>query len=101
MGFKNWMLKGLHTLKDLCEGGSLITFRQLVTKYNFPQKHFFKYLQIRSYVYSCIRTYLEPPLSTALFKAYERRTILSRIGRFPYSIKHYWLAQKKILSRIF
>ncbi len=41
-----------------------MTFQQLVTKYNLPKKHFFKYLQIRSYIYSRIKAYSKPQHST-------------------------------------
>ncbi len=52
MGFKNWQMKRLSMVKkNLYEGGTLVTFQQLVAKYNLPKKHFFKYLQIRSYIY--------------------------------------------------
>ncbi len=64
MGFKNWQMKGLSMVENLYEGGTLMTFQQLVTKYNLPKKHFFKYLQIRSYIYSRIKAYSKPQHST-------------------------------------
>lgn len=63
MGFKNWMFKGICTFKDLYNQVTL-SFEQLVGKYGLPLKHFFKYLQIRSFVHSQIKSYSEPLLST-------------------------------------
>lgn len=63
MGFKNWQVKGLCMVKNLYEGGTFMTFQQLAIKYDLPQKKIFKYLQIRSYIYSRIKTYSEPQLS--------------------------------------
>lgn len=64
IGFKNWMLKGISQIKDLYEEGSLMSFQLMVKYYGLPQNHFFKYLQVRSFVYSQMKTYTEPPLST-------------------------------------
>ncbi len=74
MGFKNWQMKGLSMVENLYEGGTLMTFQQLVTKYNLPKKHFFKYLQIRSYIYSRIKAYSKTPtlyFRTNYFKSHE------------------------------
>ena len=62
-GFKNWMYKGIRQVKDLYEEGIMLSFQKLMRKYDIPQKHFFKYLQIRSFIHSKIKNYLEPPLS--------------------------------------
>lgn len=43
---------------------TLMSFQQLVDKHDLPRKHSFKYLQIRSFIYSQIKTTLEPSLST-------------------------------------
>ncbi len=45
MGFKNWQMKELSMVENLYEGGTLMSFQQLVTKYNLKKKHFFKYLK--------------------------------------------------------
>lgn len=63
-GFKNWMYKGAKQVKDLYKDGTMMSFQQLMKEYDIPQKHFFKYLQIRSFIHSEIKTYVEPSLST-------------------------------------
>ncbi len=55
-GFKHWMDKGISKIADLYSEGTLMSFQQLIDKYNLPRKHFFKYLQIRSFIYSQIKT---------------------------------------------
>lgn len=40
-GFKNWMNKGISQVKDLYEGGIMLSFQQLMRKYDISQKHFF------------------------------------------------------------
>lgn len=64
MGFKHWMEKGLSQIKDLYNEGTLMSFQQLTDKHDLPRKHFFKYLQIRSFICSQIKSTLEATLST-------------------------------------
>lgn len=59
-GFKNWMYKG--EKQDLYNDGIVTSFQQIMREYDIPQKHFFKYLQIRSFIHSEMKTYLEPSL---------------------------------------
>lgn len=40
-GFKNWMYKGISQVKDLYEEGIMMSFRQLMRKYDIPQNFFF------------------------------------------------------------
>lgn len=61
MGFKHRIEKGLSTIKDLYNEGTLMSFQQVNT--TFPESTFYKYLQIRSFIYSQIKTTLEPALS--------------------------------------
>lgn len=63
MGFIHWMDNGLIKIGDLYNGGTLMSFQQLVDKYKLQRKHFFKYLQI-SFIHSQIKTNMEPSLST-------------------------------------
>uniref|UniRef100_A0A3B3YM34 Reverse transcriptase domain-containing protein n=1 Tax=Poecilia mexicana TaxID=48701 RepID=A0A3B3YM34_9TELE len=63
-GFRIWMNKGLNKIGDLYSEGVLMSFEQLVNKYSLPQKHFFKYLQIRSFIFASLKSTTEPPLST-------------------------------------
>lgn len=50
--FNCWVEKGLVTLKDLYSDFSFMSFYQMRAKYNIPQTHFFRYLQIRSFMIS-------------------------------------------------
>lgn len=51
-GFKLWKMNGVHTIKDLYVDGVLLTFNELCHKYQIPTKHFFKYLQLKSFLAS-------------------------------------------------
>ncbi len=62
--FKNWMYKGAKQVKDLYKDAIMMSFQQLMREYDIPQKYFFKYLQIRSFIHSEMKTYLEHSLST-------------------------------------
>lgn len=41
-----------------------MSFEQLTNKYYLPKKHFYKYLQVRSFISSLSKSTVEPPLST-------------------------------------
>lgn len=41
-----------------------MSFTQLKDEFNLPGKHHFKYLQLRSFIYSSTKTTSEPSLST-------------------------------------
>ena len=64
MGFIQWMERGLSKINDLYDEGILMSFTQLKNKFNLPGKHHFKYMQLRSFIYSQIKTTSEPSLST-------------------------------------
>lgn len=64
MGFKMWMNKGVCKLGDLYNDGVLMSFEQLTNKYDLPKKHFFKYLQVRSFITNLLKSTVQPPLST-------------------------------------
>lgn len=64
MGFRQWMERGLSKIKDLYDEGILMSFTQLKNKFDLPGKHHFKYMQLRSFIYSQIKTTSEPSLST-------------------------------------
>ncbi len=50
-GFKIWADKGVSQMKDIfAKNGNLLSFKELILKYNVPRKHFFKYLQLRSFI---------------------------------------------------
>lgn len=50
--FKLWHLKGLKTIQDLYlrDSDIMMSFEELRLKFSLNKKHFFKYLQIRSFV---------------------------------------------------
>lgn len=48
--FAVWRDRGLATLGDLYMDKQFASFNQLQTKFNIPNSHFFRYLQIRHYV---------------------------------------------------
>lgn len=42
-----WASKGIKYLSQICEGGVLLTFDILKTKYTFPNSYLFRYLQLQ------------------------------------------------------
>lgn len=48
--FAAWREKGIKTFSDLYINSQLASFSQLSNKFNLPNSHFFRYLQIRHYV---------------------------------------------------
>lgn len=66
-GFRKWADKGLKTIGDLVgsEGEILMSFEELISKYDIPCKHRFKYLQVRNFIRSSQNQCLSiPPFST-------------------------------------
>ena len=56
LGFKLWAERGISKVMDMYnEDGLLYSFDDLKTIYNIPSKHFFKYLQIRSYILTALK----------------------------------------------
>ncbi len=51
-GFKMWADKGVGQLKDVFgrHSGNLLSFEELVAKYDIPREHFFENLQLRSFI---------------------------------------------------
>lgn len=68
-GFKQWALKGIRKIGDLFEGDTLMSFTDLKEKFGIPETHFFKYLQIRSYIMTKQKHLITRPLPTELEKA--------------------------------
>lgn len=62
-GFKQWADKGLSKIADLYGDGRLMTLDQLVHRCSIPRKHYFMYLQLRSFITSQTHSLEEPPLS--------------------------------------
>lgn len=51
-GFKEWRTAGIVTINDMYEGDTIKSFQQLQEEYNLSKSHFFRYLQIRSFLNS-------------------------------------------------
>lgn len=64
--FVRWHERGLSTLKDLYIDGRLASFQQLQVKYNFPNTHFFRFLQLRHVLRSGVSQYESVPQNSAL-----------------------------------
>ena len=65
-GFKLWAEKGIKQVKDVynTKSGDMLSFEELVAKYNLPCTHFFKVLQLRNFIRSKQAESLAlPPLS--------------------------------------
>lgn len=52
-----WSIKGICTVDDLVADGTVKSFNQLKEQYDLPTSHFFRYLQIRSFISSQRRLY--------------------------------------------
>lgn len=52
--FRKWAEKGLKIIGDLMgsDGGILMSFEELIARYDIPNKHQFKYLQLRNFIRS-------------------------------------------------
>lgn len=83
-GFRLWNEKGVQKIMDLYHDGVLLSFDALSQKYQLPKKHFFKYLQIKSYMLSKNKQIMSPPPLSEL----EEITI-SDIGGKGYVSKYY------------
>ncbi len=49
-GFKKWADRGITKISDLYDDSTIISFEALKNRHDIPLKHFFKYLQLRSYI---------------------------------------------------
>ena len=71
MGFKVWLNKSIVELKDVYKDYTLMSFNELKAKYDIPQNHFFKYLQLRSFILANSNNSVQQPslsiLETQLF----------------------------------
>ena len=61
LGFKAWMNKGIVKLQDVNEDYTLMSFNELKAKFDIPQKHFFKYLQLRSFILAHVNNSVQQP----------------------------------------
>lgn len=64
MGFRIWLNNGLNKIGDRYSEGLLLSFEQLGNKYGLPKKHFFKYIQVRRFITTQLKSTVKLPLST-------------------------------------
>ena len=76
LGFKQWVSFGIEKIGDLYDETSLISFQQLIDKHGLPKKFLFKYLQLRTFIYSQNSTLNKPILSS-----FEKYTISHLKGK--------------------
>lgn len=68
--FRIWAHKGITKMQDLYIHGTFPSFELLRTKFNIPQTHFFRFLQIRNYIRSNTTTFPNAPRSTQMDKLF-------------------------------
>ena len=72
-GFKLWADRGVKQVKDIYgNNGNILSFEELIRKYNIPRKHFLKYLQLRSYIKTNHAHYMSCPPLTILEKMFTK-----------------------------
>lgn len=59
--FVTWARKGIKSMKDLYINNTFASFQQISERYSLPQSHFFRYLQVRSFVLSMFTTFPNYP----------------------------------------
>lgn len=67
-GFKMWADKGIKSIADLYSSNKLMSFEEIVNSFNIPKNHFFKYLQIRNFIFVSQKNSLEMPILNSLEK---------------------------------
>lgn len=72
MAFVTWKEKGISSLEDLYIDGQFASFAQLQDKYNIPNSHFFRYLQIRHYVKQIFEHFESIPASHLFYDNLQR-----------------------------
>ena len=65
--FLVWTDLGIGTFRDLVIDKTFASFEQLSVKFNLPRNHFFRFLQIRSYVRSLNSQFLTLPDETQFY----------------------------------
>lgn len=84
-GFKKWADKGIKSIKDLYSSNKFQSFEELVSTFNIPRNHFFKYLQIRNFVFVAQNNSLDRPelnsLETEMVKDCYARGLISHLYR--------------------
>lgn len=67
-GFKSWADKGIRAIHNLYSSNKLMSFEEIVNKFNIPKNHFFKYLQIRNFIFVAQNNTLDMPTINNLEK---------------------------------
>lgn len=74
LGFKLWADRGISRIIDLYENDTLLSFPEIKQRFDIEPKHFFKYLQIRSFITETQNSLNPPSLNTL------ERTVLTQYG---------------------
>lgn len=86
--FKLWKTKGLGIVRDfyMPKSDTLMTFQQLQDKFQLEKKHFFKYLQLRSFIWASQNNVLTKPniscLEEMLMKNCQKKGLISQFYNF-------------------
>uniref|UniRef100_A0A672FIX8 Reverse transcriptase domain-containing protein n=1 Tax=Salarias fasciatus TaxID=181472 RepID=A0A672FIX8_SALFA len=64
--FCEWSRKGIAAVEDLFIDGTFASFDQLVVKFNIPRSHFFRFLQLRSFISTSFTYFPSCPPETLL-----------------------------------
>ena len=64
--FLRWTNFGIHNFKDLYINNVFATFQQLSDKFSLPKQHFFRYLQVRSFVHGTFPSFPNLPSDLTL-----------------------------------
>lgn len=84
MGFKIWANKGLSKIADLFDHKTLMSFESLKQKHDIQPKHFFKYLQIRNYIFQ-IQKVLSLPNLTSIEEIAKKSALQEGIDLYLYN----------------
>lgn len=64
--FGAWLRHGVSSFKDLFINGLFASFEEIAQRFNIPRSHFYRYLQIRSFISSDITQFPSQPPDTLL-----------------------------------
>lgn len=64
--FQRWHEKGIKSFASMFQDGCFVSFNKLSEKYNLPNTHFFRYLQVRQYVRANLPGFPSEPIVNAI-----------------------------------
>lgn len=79
-GFALWKSKGINTIGHIMQDGKVLTFDQIISKFDIPKSHFFKLLQVHDFVSTGLK--LHPggisisPIETILLNTTGNKSII-------------------------